>query len=428
MTVSRHQVDDYKPYIFKTEDFGKSWVSLRSNLPEYGYLHVVREDLENRNLLFTGSEFGLFVTFDGGKMWLPVRGDFPTVAVRDILIHPRDRDLVVGTHGRGVWIVDDIRPLEKLTAEAAKADFALFDVKPATLFSFRSTTDMYGDPGFAGTNSPFGAAFTYYLNPATAKDAKVKLTILDKYGKEVNTVNAAREPGLNRVYWPLRESMGAGLGQEMMMRGMGGGGGGGRRGFGGGFGPWALPGEYKAVLEVNGQKAEKAFLVKDDPLSGISLEDRKLAQKYFREAAELSRMGSSLLRTLDQLGKQLQDVDGTVKSMKEPDKALLDKISAVKDKADGIKKFFFLSTEEQTMYRKPLKTAYRGGTAAELVMSMVGSISRNMGAPTQTTIDQIEDLRNFLMPLVDKMKEITEKDVPDLNKMLAAKNVPYIKV
>jgi hypothetical protein len=146
------------------------------------------------------------------------------------------------------------------------------------------------------------------------------------------------------------------------------------------------------------------------------------------EAAELSRMGSSLLRTLDRLGKQLQDADGTVKSMKEPDKALLDKISAVKDKADGIKKVFFLSTEEQTMYRKPLQTAYRGGTAAELVMSMVGSISRNMGAPTQTTIDQIEDLRNFLMPLVDKMKEITEKDVPDLNKILAAKNVPYIKL
>jgi hypothetical protein len=222
--------------------------------------------------------------------------------------------------------------------------------------------------------------------------------------------------------------MGAGLGQEMMMRGMGGGGGGGRRGFGGGFGPWALPGDYKAVLEVNGRNAEKAFVVKDDPLSGISLEDRKLAQKYFREAAELSRTGSSLLRTLDQLGKQLQDVEGTVKSMKEPDKALLDKISAVKDKADGIKKVFFLSTEDQTMYRKPLKTAYRGGTAAELVMSMVGSISRNMGAPTQTTIDQIEDLRNFLTPLADRMKEITDKDVPDLNRMLAAKNVPYIKL
>jgi hypothetical protein len=222
--------------------------------------------------------------------------------------------------------------------------------------------------------------------------------------------------------------MGAGMGQDIMMRGMGGGGGGGRRGFGGGFGPWALPGEYKAVLEVNGQKNEKSFMVKDDPGSGISLEDRKLAQKYFREAADLSRMGSSLLRTLDQLGKQLQDVDGTVRSMKDPDKTLLDRIGAVKDKIAGIRKVYFLSTEEQTMYRKPLKTAYRGGTAAELVMSMVGSVSRNMGAPTQTTIDQIQDLRNFLLPLVDRVKEITDKDVPDLNKALAAKNVPYINL
>ena len=428
MTVSRHQVDDYRPYIFKTEDFGKTWVSLRSNLPEYGYLHVVREDLENRNLLFAGSEFGLFVTFDGGKAWLPVKGDFPTVAVRDVQIHPRDRDLLVGTHGRGVWIVDDIRPLEKLTGEGVKADFALFDVKPATLFTYRSTTDMYGDPGFTGTNSPFGAALGYYLNPAIAKDAKIRLAIVDKDGKEINTVSAAKEPGMNRVYWPLRESMGAGMGQEMMMRGMGGGGGGGRRGFGGGFGPWALPGEYKAVLEVNGQKAEKAFVVKDDPLSGVSLEDRKLAQKYFREAAELGRMGASLLRTLDQLGKQLQDVDGTVKAMKEPDKGLQDKIAAVRDKLDGIKKIYFLSTEDQTMYRKPLMTAYRGGTAAELVMSLTGGISRTMGAPTQTTIDQIQDLRGFITPLVEKMKEITEKDVPELNRMLAAKSVPYIKL
>ena len=190
----------------------------------------------------------------------------------------------------------------------------------------------------------------------------------------------------------------------------------------------ALPGEYKAVLEVNGQKAEKAFVVKDDPLSGVSLEDRKLAQKYFREAAELGRMGASLLRTLDQLGKQLQDVDGTVKAMKEPDKGLQDKIAAVRDKLDGIKKIYFLSTEDQTMYRKPLMTAYRGGTAAELVMSLTGGISRTMGAPTQTTIDQIQDLRGFITPLVEKMKEITEKDVPELNRMLAAKSVPYIKL
>jgi photosystem II stability/assembly factor-like uncharacterized protein len=431
LTVSRHQVDDYKPYIFKTEDFGKTWVSLRGDLPEYGYLHVVREDPENRSLLFAGSEFGLFASFDGGRKWLAVNGEFPTVAVRDIQIHPRERDLVIGTHGRGVWIVDDIRFLEKLTAEAVKSNFLLFDVKPAVLFSFRSTTDMYGDPGFAGPNSPFGAALGYYLNPAVAKDAKIRLSIVDQDGREVNAPAAAREAGFNRVNWPLRESMGpAAAGQEMMMRGMGGGGGGGgRRGFfGGAFGPWALPGEYKAVLEVNGEKAEKSFSVKNDPDSGITLEDRKLNQKCFREAAELSRAGAVLLRSTDQLSKQLQDVEGAVKAMKSPDKALLDRIAVVREKLDGIAKVFFMSTPEQTMYRKPLFTAYRGGTAAELVLGMAGTVSRTMGMPTQTTIDQLQDLKAFVAPLVDKMKEITEKDVPDLNRMLAEKGVPYIKL
>jgi hypothetical protein len=326
--------------------------------------------------------------------------------------------------------VDDIRPLEKLAADTVKADFALFDIKPATLFSFRSTTDMWSDPGFAGPNSPFGVAISYYLNPGMAKDAKVKLTIFDKDGKDVNTIRATKDPGLNRVYWSLRESPGprAGEAQEMMMRGMGGGS---RRMaafFGGGFGPWTLPGEYKAVLDVNGQKAEKMFTVKEDPLSGISLEDRKLNQKYFREASDLTQKGMGLLRTLDLLGKSLPDVESAVKSMKEPDKALLEKVAAVREKVDGVKKVYALSTEEQSMYRKPLKTAYRGGTVAELIMSLASGISRTMGAPTQTTIDQIQDLRSFLTPLLDRMKEVTEKDIPELNKALAEKGVPYIKL
>lgn len=428
VTVSRHQVDDYQPYIFKTEDFGKSWVSLRANLPAYGYLHVVREDLENRNLLFAGSEFGLFVSFDRGQKWLPYKTDFPTVAVRDILIQPRDRDLIIGTHGRGVWIVDDIRPLEKLTPETLRSASALFDVKPALLFSFRSTTDMYSDPGFAGPNSPYGACITYYLKPAAAKDAKVKLTIVAKDGKDVAALPESKNPGLNRSYWGLRETSGLTMpGGGGMMMGMGGGRGGMGMGFGG-FGPYALPGEYRAVLEVNGQKTESPFFVKEDELQAISLEDRRLHRKYFREAVDLSQKGISLLRTIDQLGKQIGDVESAVNAMKPPDRALLGRISGLKAKVDEIKKVFFLSSEDQTMYRKPLKAAYRGGTTAELVVSVIGQVAGYAGAPTQTTIDLFEDLKAFILPLLDTMKEITEKDVPELNKALAAGGVPYIKL
>ncbi len=421
MTVSRHQVADYRPYIFKTEDFGKTWTSLKGDLPDYGYLHTVREDPENRNLLFVGSEFGLFISADGGKKWIPYKGDFPTVAVRDIQIHPRERDLVIGTHGRGVWIIDDIRPLEKLTAEAVKAEAILFDVKSAVLFSPRSTVDNYSDAGYAGTNSPFGAAINYYLNPAAASGANLRLSIQDKDGREVSAPFAGREPGLNRVYWALRE--GAAPPAPAPGETRGGGGGGRARG---GFGPYALPGAYKAVLEVNGKKMEAPFVVKDDPDQGLSMEERQTAQKFARESQDLAQKGRALLQALDATGKQLDDVAGRVAGMKNPDAALAAKVKAVKDKVDAIKAVFYVSPPDQGFYRKPLMVAFRGGTAAELVTGGSRGFG-SMGAPTQTVIDQLNDFKAFSEPLFQKMKDITEKDVPELNKLLAEKGVPYIK-
>ncbi len=421
LTVSRHQVADYRPYIFKSEDFGKTWVSLRGDLPEYGYLHTVREDLENRNLLFVGSEFGLFISADGGKKWIPYKGDFPTVAVRDIQIHPRERDLIIGTHGRGVWIIDDIRPLEKLTAEAVKSEALLFDVRAAVLFSYRTTVDNYSDTGYAGTNSPFGAAVNYYLNPTVAGGANIRLSIQDKDGREVSAPFATREAGLNRVYWALREGAAPPAAAPGEMRGAGGGG----RAMGG-FGPYALPGAYKAVLEVNGRKMEAPFLVLEDPDQGISMEERRAGQKFARDSQDLAQKGRALLQSLDATGKQLDDVAGRVAGMKNADPALSAKVRAVKDKVDAIKAVFSLSPPDQGFYRKPLMVAFRGGTAAELVTGASRGFG-SMGAPTQTAVDQLNDLKAFAEPLFQKMKDITEKDIPELNKLLAEKGVPYIK-
>jgi photosystem II stability/assembly factor-like uncharacterized protein len=419
LTVSRHQVDDYRPYIFKTEDFGETWVSLRGDLPEYGYLHTVRESPLNRNLLFTGSEFGLFVSADGGRTWIPFRGEFPTVAVRDVQIHPREHDLVIGTHGRGVWIVDDIRPLERLTAEAAKADALLFDVKDATLFSYRTTVDNYSDAGYAGTNSPFGAAISYYLNASAVGGAKLKLAVLDKDGREVAAPFMTKEPGLNRIYWNLRggaaaespEPAAEGRGRGRAMAGLA---------------PYALPGEYKAVLEVGDRKMEAPFRVLADPDQGLANEERLAGQKFARESQDLARRGRELLQQIESMTKQLDDVAGRVSSMTPAEPDLAAKVRAVKDKVAAIKAVFYLSPADQGFYRKPLFVAFRGGTAAELVTG-AGRGAAGMGAPTRTMIDQLADLKAFAEPLFTSMKDIVEKDVPELNTRLAAKGVPYIK-
>ena len=290
LTVSRHQVDDFRPYIFQSDDFGRTWRSLRGDLPEYGYLHTVRESPGNRDLLFVGSEFGLFISGDGGKRWAPFRGDFPTVAVRDIQIHPRTHDLIIGTHGRGVWIIDDIRPLEGLTAEAVRTDAILFDVSDATLFSYKTTVDNYSDTGYAGTNSPFGAAISYYLNKSALGAGPMKLTIQDGAGREVAVPFMTREPGLNRVYWNLRGGAAAAAPEPAERRF-------GRRGFSG-LAPLALPGAYKAVLEVGGRKMEAPFKVLEDPDQGFTMADRLAGQAYAREAQDLARRGRQLLTQL----------------------------------------------------------------------------------------------------------------------------------
>ena len=453
LTVSRHQVADYKPYAFRSDDFGRTWVSVRGDLPAYGYLHTIREDYENRNLLFVGSEFGLFVSFDGGTKWHPYKGDFPTVAVRDIQVHKRDRDLIIGTHGRGVWIIDDIRPWEKLTAETAKAETALFEVKPALLYSPRGVAEGTGE--FSGQNSPSGAAISYYLNPAAAKEAKVHLSVVDASGKEVAAPFTTKEPGVNRVWWNIREGAGGpampmgGPGGMMGPGGFGGAmaagqrggaagaaggaaaggggqrGGGGMGGFGGG-GAWALPGEYKAVLDVNGNKYEAKVVVREDELQAISIDDRKLAQKYLREAQDLSQKGRGLLQSLEALGKQVDDLASTVGGMKSADAALRDQVKSVKGKIDALKAVYFVSPPGQTGYRKPILVAFRGGTAAELVQGITSGFG-GMGAPTQTAVNQLNDLKAFLDPLLAKMKDITDKDVPALNKLLAEKGIPYLK-
>jgi len=423
VTISRHQVDDYRPYIFKTVDFGRSWISLKGNLPDFGYLHVVREDLENKNLLFIGSEFGLFVSFDGGKKWIPYKWDFPTVAVRDIQIHPRERDLIIGTHGRGIWIIDDIRPLEKLTLDALNQNILLFDVEPALLFSYTRTMDMYGQPGFVGPNSPYGAAITYYLRPEIAKDANVKIIVLNKEGKEIASLSATKDPGINRVYWNLQEGTSPAA-SPLQMAAFGRGG----RGLGMLLtGPYTLPGEYRVVVEVNGERVEKPLVIKEDELQGFSIEERRLHQKYFREAMDLAQKGNDLLSFIEKLSSQIGELESKLNTMKDVDKIVMDKAKAVKDKVEDLKKSYYRSPEEQSGYRRPLKVAYRGGTVAELVSGLPGRVGSYMGAPTQTTIHMIEELKSYLVPLLDKMNEISAIDIPELNRLLAEKNIPYIK-
>jgi photosystem II stability/assembly factor-like uncharacterized protein len=207
LTIDRHRNDDVAPYVFKTTDYGATWVPLATDLPPGGPVHVIREDPRNPSLLYVGTEFGLFLSGDGGGHWLRYRNGLPTVAVHDLVVHPRDRELVIATHGRSLYVVD-VAPLQGLTPKVVEADAHLFEVKPATSFPYRRSEGWPGARMFAGANPPYGAVLYYYLKAAQEKP--VWITITDAVGNPVAEVRGGKEPGLHRLVWDLRVALPAG--------------------------------------------------------------------------------------------------------------------------------------------------------------------------------------------------------------------------
>ena len=204
----RHTFGDFAPYVYRTTDFGKTWTPLitaQDSKGVRGYAHVVKDDLVQRNLLFVGTEFGLFVSIDGGKAWAQFKGSrFPAVAVRDLAVHPRDHDLVLGTHGRGIWIIDDISPWRALTADLLSQEAAFVSARPVQQRIDANGGWSNGAATFVGDNPPDAAVITYYQR-SRHLFGKLKIEVLDCPGRVVDTLPASKRPGLNRVIWSMRE-------------------------------------------------------------------------------------------------------------------------------------------------------------------------------------------------------------------------------
>ncbi len=203
VTFDGHRTDDTKPYLYVTHDYGQTWQSLAATLPD-GHLNVVREDPVNKDILYLGSEYAFYISRDAGKSWQRFMTGLPTVPIDDIVIHPRDHDLIAGTHGRSIWIVDDITPLEALDAKAMAEDVHLFEPRAATQWHTDPMLgrDVGGAKNFEGQNPEPGTAISYYLKSAASGD--VKIAISDVTGKVVRHVDGTKDAGLNRVQWDLR--------------------------------------------------------------------------------------------------------------------------------------------------------------------------------------------------------------------------------
>jgi hypothetical protein len=252
VAVDGHRSDDLKPYVFVTRNYGQSFESIASP-PLYGNVQVVREDPKNRNLLYVGTEFALFISLDGGKQWNRFMNNYPFVRTDDILVHPRDNDLIVATHGRSIWIADDITPLQQLTPAVQAEDAHLFDIRPAIAYlnDQQHGQQVGGQKHFVGENAPRGTAISYYLKSAASGD--VKINIANATGQVVRTLDGTKQSGINRVMWNLAPNPPPGAPA-------GGGGGGGR----GGAAPSVDAGTYVVTLSVGGKTYTKPVNVLQD--------------------------------------------------------------------------------------------------------------------------------------------------------------------
>jgi photosystem II stability/assembly factor-like uncharacterized protein len=251
VAFDNHMNDDFGNHLYASVDGGNNFRSISEGLPPGQVVMTVAEDPKNPAVLYAGTEFGLFVSTDRGGTWQRLRAGLPTVPVHEVVFHPRDNDMIVATHGRSIWILDDATPIQQ-SAEAMRADAFLFDFgRPVMQFNPANDRGFVTDKPFRGRNPTFGAPISYYLKGAVAGE-NVLLRIQDSAGTIVRTLSGddlrdATKAGINRVHWdlryqPLPPQQGAG---------QGGGGGGGGFGGGGNNGPFVMPGEYRVTLVVN---------------------------------------------------------------------------------------------------------------------------------------------------------------------------------
>jgi photosystem II stability/assembly factor-like uncharacterized protein len=252
MAVENHEAGDRTPYLYATEDYGRTWRSIAGNLPRDSYARVVKEDPVRRNLLYAGTETGLWLSFDGGRAWQQLLDNFPTVPVYDLTVARRFDDLVVATHGRANLILDDLIPLQDFGPAVTEQTAYLFRLRPA--YRFASVGEGFTSPG-SGENPPYGADVNFYLRRTPPKKAAIKIEIVH-HGAIIRTMNVDNaHAGINRVWWDLRYD-GTTIVKNVAVEG--------EAGF---TGPLAVPGVYTVRLLVAGRQLDRPVTVLPDPRS-----------------------------------------------------------------------------------------------------------------------------------------------------------------
>lgn len=395
-TFDGHRNGDYAAYVYVSENYGDDWDRIDDGLPHGWSVNVIAEHHRTENLLFVGNEVGIYVSIDRGDSWTRLKNNFPVVPVDDLAIHPRENDLIVGTHGRSAWILEDLGPLEHLSSEVMAQAGHVFPIRKTIMWAQRGDWPFYGAT-YSAPNPPRATRIRYYVRDAADEDHE--LTIRDEAGEVVRTLAAAADPGINEVLWdwrhdrPYEPQAGGGGGRA---------GGGGGRGGGAPRGPIVLPGTYSVSLTVGDETFASTVEIEADPRRPMTRADRLARQDALIALYELAKPLNDATQAANRLEEQMEDAGSLLEDTKGAPSSL---------------------TEELDLIREELDEIQSGLGEARGWAGVGNGIQGSSTLPTEDQLWQIDAAWEAVPPLIERLNALVTDRVPAFNDALDAEGI-----
>jgi photosystem II stability/assembly factor-like uncharacterized protein len=397
-TFDGHRMGDKTPYVFRSSDLGRTWVALADTSIKT-YCHIIKEDLVNPNLLFLGTEGGLYISINGGKSWVNFKGNVPKVPVMDMVIHSRDQSLVLATHGRGIMIIDDLTPFRQLTEDLLNSDLKFLKTKDYVIRENSFTQEWNGDDEFLGQVPESSAPIVYYMKKRHIF-GDIHIEIFDQDGKMITKLPAGTHKGINQVNWTIRlKPPKVPVSPQMEGEAM--------------IGPDYSPGEYTAKLIRNKDTLETKIRLVPDPKSIFSPEDRKVRQKALMSTY-------NLLESLAYIDRQAKDIrDKATTLSKEVPKQLARKLTAIATRMDTLHMKLVSTREGKVTGEEKLR---------EKIAFIYGSIISYPGKPTDSQLSGLDFLSKEVDSTRTAINRIIAGDLVNVNHELVSLKKEEIKV
>ncbi len=392
-----HTKNDYNPYTFKTSDFGKTWKSIIS--PDVdGFVRNIQEDFVNENLLFLGTEKGLYITIDGGENWSQFLNNMPKVAIYYLEMNKKTNDLIIATHGRGIIILDDISPLRQLNQEILNKNLHFFDLKPAIIEEQSNFGGTATELEFVGNNPPSNAQIIYYLKKRHTL-GKMDLEIQDENGNKIISVNPGKQKGINIVNWSFNMKNPKTASGKVLS-------------YSGFTAPRVQEGTYKAVITKGKETFTQTFKVVNDPKSAITAADRK---KQKETTKLLFDMNQELAYTVYQIDETVKNIDKLI----EKNKDFAKEGAKIKTAYENQKAKMVITTGDN----------YVGSAEKQLrekLGDLYAKIAQNFNAPSPSQLENLESIKQLFETSINDFKNLKVKYETAIQKQFVKTQTPNV--